>query len=54
MASYHDLFAMFTILAIVCLVLVLFLQTGPRAASRKEKTPSAISTETLSKTSERR
>jgi iron-sulfur cluster repair protein YtfE (RIC family) len=53
MASYHDLFAMFAILAMVCLVPVLLLQTGPRATSR-EKTPSAASVEKLSKTSERR
>jgi hypothetical protein len=54
MASYHDLFAMFAILAMVCLVLVPFLQTGQRATSRKEKTPSATRVENLSKTSERR
>jgi DHA2 family multidrug resistance protein len=54
MASYHDLFAMFAILAMVCLVPVLFLQTGQRVTSRKEKTPSAISAEKLPQTSERR
>lgn len=54
MASYHDLFAMFAILAIVCLVPVLLLQTGDRATSRGESSPSSANAEKLSKASERR
>jgi DHA2 family multidrug resistance protein len=54
MESYHDLFAMFAILAAVCLVPVLLLQTGQRATSSREKTLGAAKSEKLSKTSERR
>jgi MFS family permease len=54
MASYQDLFAMFAILAIVCLVAVLLLQTGQRTPSSGEHTPSPPTAEKLSKTSERR
>ncbi len=50
MASYQDLFAIFTILAIVCLVPVLLLQTGQRATSRRENTPSTPNAEQRSKT----
>lgn len=39
MASYQDLFAMFAILAIVCLVPMLLLRTGQRAIPRGKNTP---------------
>ncbi len=54
MASYHDLFAMFAILAIVCLIPVLLLQTGHRAAPSKTPSPNPASTEELPETSKRR
>jgi MFS transporter, DHA2 family, multidrug resistance protein len=54
MASYHDLFAMFAVLAIVCLVPVLLLQTGQRAASSGADPQRATSPEKLSQASERR
>jgi hypothetical protein len=54
MESYHDLFAMFAILAAVCLVPVLLLRTGQSATSSREKTPGAAKSEKLSKASERR
>ncbi|MCZ6874537.1 MAG: DHA2 family efflux MFS transporter permease subunit [bacterium] len=54
MSSYHDLFAMFAILAAVCLVPVLLFQTGQRATSSGKTRPSPASAEKLSKTTERR
>ncbi|WP_089942760.1 DHA2 family efflux MFS transporter permease subunit [Candidatus Entotheonella palauensis] len=54
MASYHDLFAMFAILAVVCLVPVLLLRSGQNVTSSREHTPSRIKAEKPSKTSERR
>ncbi len=54
MASYHDLFAMFAILAMVCLVPVLLLQTGHRAMPSGTRRPNPVSPEKLSQTSERR
>ncbi len=54
MGSYHDLFAMFAILAIACLIPVLLLRTGHRAKPKGENTPSAPTSKNLSRAGERR
>ena len=54
MGSYQDLFAIFAILAIVCLVPVLLLRTGLRATPSRKNTPAAPTADKLPKTSERR
>ncbi|PON10455.1 hypothetical protein C2W62_49970, partial [Candidatus Entotheonella serta] len=53
MASYHDLFDLFAILSISCLVPILLLRTGQRVVPSAADTPSATRAETVSKTSER-
>jgi hypothetical protein len=54
MASYHDLFAMFAMLAAVCLIPALLLQTGRRARSDQADQQPTATSEELSETSERR
>jgi len=54
MASYHDLFAMFAILAVVCLVPTFLLQSGRSAVSDKADRRRTTTSEKLSETSERR
>ncbi len=54
MGSYHDLFAMFAILAVVCLVPVFLLRTGQRAVSSGEHSPGARTADKQPETSEQR
>jgi DHA2 family multidrug resistance protein len=53
MSSYHDLFAMFAVLAILCLIPAFLLRTGPKATSRKAKRPLPKTVAKLSRASER-
>jgi DHA2 family multidrug resistance protein len=54
MASYHDLFAMFAILAMVCLIPAILLRVDQTAGSGKAAKRRETTSEKLSETSERR